>query len=98
MPRDPYTDQPEYAGTADGEIQVHLNLNKFRIQLHDGIVVDAVMPDDLIEQVRPFFEDRTDGPDRIRVTVQFRLPPAMPLITEVRGNGAWCGIARAHHR
>ena len=97
MSQKPVADQPKFTGTMNGPIRVHLNLNKFRVELSDGMVVDAVMTDELIEKVRPWYEDRTKGLALIDVRVRFRPPPAMPLIVEFN-NPRWGGEARAKHR
>jgi hypothetical protein len=94
---EPVSEQPEFTGTMKGEVLVFLTTNKFRIQLNDCQIVDAVMPDALLEVVRPWYEDRANGPDHIRVTVRFREAPAMHVISTV-GSSAWCGVRRANRR
>ena len=89
-------DQPPFTGTMHGEIWGFLNANKFRVELSDGQLVDAVVPDELIEQIRPHYT----GPpvvDRIGVVVEFRERPAMHRIIQIRGSG-WCGTARPFRR
>ena len=89
-------DQPAFTGTMHGEIWGFLNANKFRVELSDGQLVDAVVPDELIEQIRPYYT----GPpivDRIGVVVEFRERPAMHRIIRITGSG-WCGTARPFRR
>jgi len=90
-------DQPDYTTTMHGTISCFLTANKFRVQLHDGQLVTAVLPDPLIEQIRPYY---TGDPiaDRIGVIVQFRPPPALHLITQITGDGGWCGAPRTPWR
>ncbi len=96
MNQEPDSNQPEFTGIMQGVIQVFLVVNKFRVQLDDGQVIDAFMADDLIEEVRPWYEDRTKGPERIVVTVKLN-KLSMAQIIEVGGQ-AWCGIRRAPWR
>ena len=89
--------QAAFTGAMRGEIRLFLTANKFRVELSDGQFVDAVMPDDLIEKILPYYSGEPLV-DRIGVSVEFRDPPAMHRITEISGNGGWCGQARAAHR
>ena len=86
--------QPEFDGTMDGQIYCFLTANKFRVELDDGQVVDAAVPDDLIETIRPYY---TGEPlvDRIRVVVEFRQPPAMHRI--IRSRAGAVGVAPRGH-
>jgi hypothetical protein len=80
-----------------GTIWCFLTANKFLVQLSDGQLVDAAVPDDLIEVIRPCYT----GPplvDRIGVVVEFRQPPALHRIVEITGDGGWCGVTRASWR
>ena len=89
--------QPEFTGTMHGEIWGFLSVNKFRVELSDGQLVDAAVPDELIEQIRPFYS----GPpivDRIGVVVEFRQPPAMHRIIHINSGSGWCGEARPYRR
>lgn len=90
-------DQSDYTHTMAGTISCFLTANKFRVELHDGQIVDAVLPDHLIAQIRPYYT----GPpiaDRIGVIVQFRPPPAMHRIIDITGDGGWCGAPRTPSR
>jgi hypothetical protein len=89
--------QPKFTGTMRITISLFLTANKFCIELSDGQLVDAVMIDDLLEKIRPYYS----GPplvDRIGVIVEFREHPAMHRIVEICGGDGWCGPARAERR
>ncbi|HYE18116.1 MAG TPA: hypothetical protein VEA69_06715 [Tepidisphaeraceae bacterium] len=89
--------QPAFDGRMSGTILSFLTANKFRVELDDRQVVDAVVPDHLIEEIRPFYV----GPplaERIKVEVEFRQPPAMHLIVRVSARDGWCGAPRASRR
>jgi hypothetical protein len=92
-----YDEQEACTGTMSGTIWMFLSANKFRVELSDGQVVDAVLPDELVDEMRPYYS----GPpiaERIGVVVEFRQPPAMHRILEITGNDGWCGAARPARR
>ena len=98
MTLDEFDEQPGAHGTMDGTIWCFLTGNRFRVELYDGLLVDAVVPDHLIEQIRPYYV----GPpalERIAVVVEFRERPAMHRITEIKGFDGWfSGEPRACRR
>ena len=92
-----FDDQPAFTGKMDGTIWCFLTANRFRVELHDGQLVDAALPDHLIDLIRPYYA----GPpvvDRIGVVVEFRPPPAMHRIVKIKGGGGWCGMPRPNRR
>jgi hypothetical protein len=89
----PFDGQAVIGKTMKGKILTFLTENKFRVQLSDGQLVDAVLVDELIEKILPYYS----GPpitSRIGVVVEFRDRPAMHRIVEVKGNDGWCGEQR----
>jgi hypothetical protein len=67
-----------------GKIISFLNVNKFRVEMSgDGRIIDAVMADDLIPKVSAWYATELPrGMRYISVEVQYREPPALPLIIE----------------
>jgi hypothetical protein len=81
----------------EGKISLFLAATKFRVQLNDGRIVDAVLPDHLLAKIVPYYS----GPpivERICVTVEFRDPPAMHRIVDISGGDGWCGVRRGAWR
>jgi hypothetical protein len=92
-----FDEQDEFTGRMGGTIWSFLRENRFRVELDDGQIVEAVLPDELMETMRPFYS----GPpitDRIGVVVEFREPPGLHRILEVKGASAWCGLPRPARR
>jgi hypothetical protein len=89
--------QPAFNGTIKGSIYLVLAANRFRVELRDGQLVDAVVPDDRIDQLRQYY---IGGPitDRIGVLVELRQPPATHQIVRIFGQDGFVGEARTPRR
>ena len=65
----------------NGILMRFLRCDLFQVELDDGIVIDAVMPEELFHSYDP--NERLTRVNRPWVVVDMREPPAMPKIVEV---------------
>jgi hypothetical protein len=90
--------QPTFTRTLRGTIWLFLKANQFRVQLSGGQLVDAVLPDDLMDEILPYCQAEPIV-RRIGVTIEFRDPPSMHRIVEIRGGDVlFIGEPRAARR
>ena len=92
-----FDDQPGSDGTIEGSIYMFLTANRFRVELRGGQLVDAVLPDELIDDMRKYYVGEPIV-ERIGVLVRLRQPPALNQIISVQGGDGFIGEARSLRR